>query len=323
MKVLVTGGAGYVGSHLVDKLLATEHDVVVLDDFSLGKRENIQHNLSSPAFQMVEGSITEPGTVKKVMDGCEIVFHLAARVGIKYIVDDPLRGILTNVVGTETVLKEAYRRGARVLFASTSEVYGRSKAVPFREDGERLLGSTSVARWSYSSAKAIDEHLALAYAREGLRVAIVRYFNSYGPRLDPVGYGSVVAKFITQALTGRPITVHSDGQQTRSFTFVDDTVEGTILAATMPAGEGQVFNVGNGREVKVLELAQMVKAITGSASPIEHVDYSAVFGPNFEDIPRRVPDVEKASRVLGFEAKVPLEKGLKVTIDWMRRTLGD
>lgn len=323
MKVLVTGGAGYVGSHLADELLARGHQVVVLDDFSLGKRENIQHNLSHPSFRLVEGSITEPETVARVMDGCQLVYHLAAWVGIKYIVDDPLRGILTNVVGTEVVLKEAYRQRVKVLFASTSEVYGRSQAIPFREDGERVLGPTSVARWSYSTAKALDEHLALAYAGRGLPVAIIRYFNSYGPRLDPVGYGSVVAKFITQALTRQPLSVHGDGKQSRSFTFVDDTVEGTILAATTPEAEGQVFNLGCDREVTILELARMIKAMTGSSSPIVHIAYNDFFGPNFEDIPRRVPDVEKARRVLGFEAKVPLEDGLRVTIAWMRSKLGD
>ncbi|MDP2726135.1 MAG: GDP-mannose 4,6-dehydratase, partial [Dehalococcoidia bacterium] len=211
--------------------------------------------------------------------------------------------------------------GIKVLFSSTSEVYGKSQVVPFKEDGDRLLGPTAVARWSYSTAKAVDEHLALAYAREGLHVSIVRYFNSYGPRLDPVGYGSVIAKFVTQALTEQPLTVHGDGKQSRSFTFVNDTVEGTILAATMPQAEGQIFNVGCDREITILELAQMIKSITGSSSPIVHISYADFFGPNFEDIPRRVPNVEKARQVLGFEAKVPLEEGLKATIAWMRQKL--
>lgn len=322
MKILVTGGAGYIGSNLVDKLLADGHDTVVLDDFSLGKNENIQDNFSNPSFRLIEGSITDLPTVSRAMDGCELVYHLAARVGIKYIVDDPLRGILTNVAGTENVLKECHRRGIKVLLASTSEIYGKSGKVPFSEDGDRVLGPTSISRWSYSSAKAIDEHLALAYAREGLRVAIVRYFNSYGPRLDPVGYGSVMAKFIVQALTGQPLTVHGDGTQSRSFTFVNDTVRGTILAATSPAAEGEVFNIGNNREISVLELAHMVKEATGSASPIVHIDFSSFFGPNFEDIPRRVPNTDKARRVLGFEAEVPLEEGLKTTVEWMHRKLG-
>lgn len=321
MKVLVTGGAGYIGSNLVDKLLARGDSVVVLDDFSLGKHENIDHNLQKPSFELIKGSITDAPTVSKAMDGCELVYHLAARVGIKYIVDDPLRGILTNVVGTETILKEAYRRKIKVLIASTSEIYGKSESIPFIEDGDRVLGPTSVSRWSYSSAKAIDEHLAFAYAREGLRVAIVRYFNSYGPRLDPVGYGSVMAKFIVQALTGQPITVHADGTQSRSFTFVDDTVRGTILAATTPGAEGDVFNIGNSREISVLELAHLVKGATGSNSPIVHIEFSSFFGPNFEDIPRRVPNTEKAKRLLGFEARVPLEEGLKTTVTWMRQKL--
>ena len=322
MKVLVTGGAGYIGSHLVDRLLATGDQVTVLDDFSLGKRENIEHNLAHPSFHLVEGSVTDPATVAGAMDRSELVYHLAARVGIRYIVDDPLRGILTNVAGTEAVLKEAHKRGVRVLFASTSEIYGKSQAVPFKEDGDRLLGPTSVARWSYSTAKAIDEHLALAYASEGLHITIVRYFNSYGPRLDPIGYGSVVAKFFTQALRGQPLTVHGDGKQSRSFTFVDDTVQGTILAATHVDAQGQVFNVGCGRETTILELAHMIKSLTGSASPITHITYSDYFGANFEDIPRRVPDVDKARRILDFEAKVPLEDGLRVTEAWMRRKLG-
>ncbi len=318
MRALVTGGAGYIGSNLVDDLLSRDYEVVVLDDFSLGKRENVIHNLPNPSFRLLEGSITDPAIVSRAMEGCGLVFHLAARVGTKYIVDDPLRGILVNVNGTETVLKEAYRRKIRVLLASTSEIYGKSEAIPFREDGDRLLGSTSVARWSYSTAKALDEHMALAYSREGLHVSIVRYFNSYGPRVDPIGYGSVIAKFITQALTGKPLTVHGNGSQTRCFTFVKDTVEGTIVAATTPQALGEVFNIGCKRESSLSNLASLVRAITGSSSPITNIAYSEVFGPHFEDTPRRVPDVEKTRRVLGFEARVPLEEGLRLTVDWMR-----
>ena len=319
MKALVTGGAGYIGSHLVDRLLRDGHRVTILDDLSVGKLAHIEGHRSNPLFRFLEGSILDKSLVQEALRGCDLVFHLAAMVGIRYIVDDPLWGMMVNVRGTEIVLEEAAEAGCPFILASSSEVYGKNAKIPFSEEGDRTLGPTWVARWSYSTAKALDEHLALAYhAQRGLLVTILRYFNSYGPRLDPRGYGSVVAKFITQALRGEPLTVHGDGQQTRSFTYIDDTVEGTVLAAEKKEARGQVFNIGRREETTILRLAQMVKDIVLSPSEIVFVPHSQVYGREFEDTPRRVPDTAKAERILGFKAKVSLPEGLPRTIDWFR-----
>ena len=318
MKILVTGGAGYIGSHLVDALMAQGHQVYVVDDLSTGKIENIRHHLGNERFHFVNDSILNQALMERIIAQVDLIYHLAAVVGVKYVVEDPLRAILTNVRGTETVLELAYKYWKKAIVASSSEIYGKSTAVPLTEDGDRVLGPTSVGRWSYSASKAIDEYFALAYAKRGLPVVIVRYFNSYGPRLDPKGYGSVIAKFIGQALRGEPLTVYSDGQQTRCFTYVDDTVRGTILAATVREAEGEVFNIGSSRETTILELARLVKELVGSSSEIVHVPYVQAYGPDFEETRRRVPDVSKAERILGFRAQVPLEEGLKKTIEWFK-----
>lgn len=319
MKALVTGGAGYIGSHLADRLLADGHEVVVLDDLSVGKLANIEHHLEDRQFRFIEGSVLNRSLVREALRDCDLIFHLAAVVGIPYIIDDPLRGILTNVVGTEVVLEAAEEAGCRFIFASTSEIYGKSEKVPLSEEDDRLLGSTQVPRWSYSTAKALDEHLVLAcHQKRGLPVIVLRYFNSYGPRLDPQGYGSVVAKFIGQALRGEPLTVHGDGRQTRSFTYIDDTVEGTVLAAKCEEANGEVFNIGREEETSVLQLAKMVKKITGSSSQIIFVPYDDLYGSHFEDPRLRLPDASKAERLLGFKAQVPLAEGLKKTIAWFR-----
>jgi UDP-glucose 4-epimerase len=249
-----------------------------------------------------------------------LTFHLAAAVGVGNIVADPLGGITTNVHGTENVFAAADRHGSRVLLASTSEVYGRSDKVPFREDGDRVLGPTSVHRWSYATAKALDEHIAFAYADRGVKMSIVRYFNSYGPRIDERGYGSVIARFAAQALGERPITVHGDGKQTRSFTYVSDTIEGTIRAATMTEAIGGVFNIGTDREISILELARMIKATLASRSEIVLEPYETHYPKGFEDTRRRVPDVSKAQKMLGYVAGVPLDVGLGRTLNWCRTT---
>jgi len=322
LHILVTGGAGYIGSHLADRLLAEGHNVTVVDDLSVGQRCNFEHNLSNPHYRFVQGSILDRELMQQLVEECEVVYHLAAVVGVRYVVDDPLRSIQTNLIGTEIVLSLAYRYGRRVLFASTSEVYGKNPRVPFSEKDDRVLGPTWVARWSYSTAKALDEHLCFAYCAKGLPVTIVRYFNSYGPRLDPKGYGSVIAQFIMQALRGEPLTVHGSGQQTRAFTYIDDTVRGTIAAATSSAGAGQVFNIGNAQgEISILNLAHLIRELTESTSEIVFVPYARIFGANFEDAPKRLPDTTKAERYLDFRAEVPLREGLKRTIAWFEREM--
>jgi UDP-glucose 4-epimerase len=255
----------------------------------------------------------------QVMAQVDQVYHLAAVVGVKYVVEDPLNGIYTNVTGTEVVLETAYKYWKRTVVASSSEVYGKSTAVPLKEEDDRLFGPTTIARWSYAMAKAIDEHFAFAYADKGLPVTIVRYFNSYGPRLDPKGYGSVIAKFITQARLGQPITVFDDGLQTRCFTYIEDTVQGTLLAGTVPDAVGQVFNIGSSRETRILDLARMICDLVGSDSEIITLPYRNVFGENFEETRRRVPDVNQAAQALGFRAETPLEDGLRKTITWFQQ----
>lgn len=319
MRILVTGGAGYIGSNLVDRLLADGHDVFVVDNLSTGKIANIQHVLEHERFHFVNDTILNESLMDRVVAGVDQIYHLAAVVGVRYVVDDPLNGIYTNVKGTEVILEKAYKYWRRTVVASSSEVYGKATDVPWREDADRVLGPTTVARWSYAMSKAIDEHFVFAYAARGLPVSTVRYFNSYGPRLDPKGYGSVIAKFMTQARLGQPLTVFDDGQQTRCFTYITDTVQGTILAGTVPQAVGQVFNIGSNRETKVVELARMICDLVGSQSDIVQVPYRNVFGEHFEETRRRVPDTTLAAEVLGFRVQVPLEEGLRHTLAWFEQ----
>ncbi|HEC33322.1 MAG TPA: NAD-dependent epimerase/dehydratase family protein [Chloroflexi bacterium] len=323
MRVLVTGGAGFIGSNLVDVLMEQGHEVTVLDNLSVGNIANVEHHLESERFHFVNDTILNVPTLERLIRQADLVYHLAAVVGPKYVVEDPLGTIVTNVRGTENVLELAFKYWVKTVIASSSEIYGKSTAVPLSEDDDRILGSTTIGRWSYSDAKAIDEYFALAYAKKGLPVTTVRYFNAYGPRLDPRGYGSVIARFLTQALRGEPLTVYDDGQQTRCFTYVTDTVRGTMLAATVKEAAGQVFNIGSDRETTILELASIIRRLTGSASAITHVPYETAYGPAFEETRRRVPDVTRAREVLGFEAHTPLEKGLQHTIDWFREHMSD
>lgn len=314
MRVLVTGGAGFIGSHLVDRLIAEGHPVRVIDNCSTGREANLAQLEGHPRLQFLRGNILNDDLVAAAMDEVGLVYHLAAAVGVRHVVDDPVWTLVTNSRGTENVLKRAHQAGARVVFASTSEIYGISEALPFREDGPRVLGPTWVHRWGYSTSKALGEHLCFAYADRGLEMSIVRYFNTYGPRMDPAGYGSVVARFVSQALAGEPLTVHGDGEQARCFTYVDETVEATLRAGTRPEALGQVFNIGSGFLHTINELAAQVIAATGSASRIVHIDYEEAYGPGFADTRRRVPDVRRAAERLGWQARVPLDIGLAAVV---------
>ncbi len=322
--LLVTGGAGFIGSNLVDELLAAGHRVTVLDDLSTGKRSNIAHLTEESRFRFVEGSILNAALVERLVAEADAIYHLAAVVGVKYVLEDPLRGMVVNVRGTEYVLEAASRYSRPVLIASSSEVFGKSTAVPFDEEDDTILGPTRVPRWSYALTKLLDEHLALAYHRQrGLPTVVVRYFNAYGPRVDPRGYGSVVAHFLGQALTGRPLTVYGDGTQTRAFTFVGDTVRGTVAAMETEAARGKVFNIGNGQEWTVGALAELIKRLVPQAGPIRHIPFEKVYGPDFEETRRRAPATARAERLLGFRAQVPLEEGLRRTIPWFKEHLDE
>ncbi|MGA0064871.1 MAG: NAD-dependent epimerase/dehydratase family protein [Ilumatobacteraceae bacterium] len=318
MKVLVTGGAGYIGSHLVDRLVGEAHDVTVLDDLSTGSMRNLEK--SGASIHFVEGTILDHSLVERLVTESELVFHLAAAVGVGHIVADPLSSLITNTRGAENVIETCAATKTRLVLASTSEIYGKTTKMPMAEDDDRVLGSTNVHRWGYSTAKAIDEHLALAYADRGLPVSIVRYFNSFGPRLDPRGYGSVVANFMRQALDGEPLTVHGDGTQTRCFTFVDDTVDGTMRAGFRDEALGGVFNVGNDVETVIADLARMIIDLTGSKSTVELVSYEKRYGPRFEDTKRRVPSLVRAREVLGYSPTVALRDGLQRTLAWWQAT---
>jgi UDP-glucose 4-epimerase len=320
MRILVTGGAGYIGSHLVDALCDEGHEVSVLDNLQTGKAANLEHRLDEIRF--VNGSIRDAELVEREVERVQMVFHLAAAVGVRYIVEDPLESLLVNTIGTENVLAACFRYWKKVLVASTSEVYGKTAKVPMAEDDDRVLGPTTIHRWSYSTAKAIDEHLAFAYAAARLPIVIVRYFNSYGPRIDAKGYGTVVANFLRLALANEPLPVVGDGSQSRCFTYITDTVRGTILAGTTPEAEGLVFNLGSTRETTVLELAEMIKNAVGSTSQPAFVPGETYYGPGYEDTRRRVPDITRARNILGWEPDVALEDGLRRTIEWWQKVKG-
>jgi UDP-glucose 4-epimerase len=312
--IVVTGGAGYVGSHLVDELADAGHRVTVIDDLSSGRVSNLVTRVRRGEVRLINGSVLDARLLSNLLEGQDLVFHLAAAVGVPRIVADPLGSLRTNLFGTENVLQACARHGCAVVLASSSEVYGKHEG-PMSESGDRLLGPTTVPRWSYAAAKAADEHLAFGYAANGLRASVVRYFNSYGPRLDRQGSSSVISVFLRQAFAGEPLTVHGDGRQTRCFTYVGDTVRGTILAAGEQA-RGQVFNIGSDTQTTVGELAEMVVSATGSGSRVVRVGYDSVYGSKFEDVPHRVPDIGLAREVLGWEPQVPLADGLKRTIAW-------
>ncbi|MBF0507896.1 MAG: GDP-mannose 4,6-dehydratase [Deltaproteobacteria bacterium] len=317
-RCLVTGGAGFIGSHLVDRLLNQGAGVTVVDDLSLGRTANLAHNLGNPRFSLVTGSVTDSRLLADLVVEHQVIFHLAAVVGVKHVLDDPLNTLHVNVEGTRVVLMEALKHQTRTVVVSSSEVYGKSRHIPFSESDDLVLGPSSAPRWSYAVSKLYGEHLAMALAHQGLPVTIVRYFNAYGPRLAGDGYGSVVAKFIVQALTGQPLTVHDDGCQKRGFTYVADTAAGTQAAALSDKAIGRVYNIGSQEHVRIVDLAQTILDLTGSKSKIIHVPSRSVFGPNFEDINLRGADGTRATQELGFTAQIPIHQGLAQTISWFK-----
>lgn len=304
---LITGGAGFIGSHLADGLLAGGHRVFALDNLSTGRLRNIQHLLDHPRFQFVRASLTDEVVLDRLASEADTIVHLAAAVGVQLIVERPTHTIETNVMGTEAVLKTALRYRCRVLIASTSEVYGKGSKIPFSEDDDVLLGATSKSRWGYAASKMVDEFLGLAYHQEhGLAVVPFRLFNTVGPR-QTGRYGMVIPRFVAQALRGKPITVFGDGGQSRCFCAVVDVVRAIAGLAEQPAAVGQVFNIGGHEEVTIRELAERIRAITDSPSEIVYVPYSEAYASGFEDMRRRVPDTTRINRLLGWRPEVTLD----------------
>jgi len=318
MRALITGGAGFVGSHLADRLLADGHEVFVLDNLSTGSMDNIVHLKGHPAFHYTLDEVENEGPLAELVDQADVIFHLAAAVGVKLIVEAPVHTIETNVHGTETVLKHANKKKKLVVIASTSEVYGKSTDVPFREDADLVMGPTLKHRWAYACSKAIDEFLALAYWKEKrLPVIVVRLFNTVGPR-QTGQYGMVIPNFVRQALAGEPITVFGDGTQSRSFTYVGDVVSALARLVREPDAVGQVFNVGNPDEITMKALAEKIRAKAGSSSPIVLVPYDQAYEKGFEDMPRRVPDISKIQALIGFQPTVQLDEILDKVIDYFK-----
>ena len=319
MRTLITGGAGFIGSHLAGALLDAGHEVFVLDNLSTGSISNIEQFKGNPRFDYLIETITNEPVLAEHVDRCDVVFHLAAAVGVRLIIESPVQTIETNVNGTEIILKHAAKKGKLVLLASTSEVYGKNAAIPFREDADLVLGSTKQHRWAYACSKALDEFLALAYWKERqLPVIVVRLFNTVGPRQSG-RYGMVIPNFVRQALAGEPITVFGPGTQSRSFGYVGDVVRGMIALSTEPKAVGHVFNLGNNQEITIQELANLIKTMTASHSKIITIPYEKAYESGFEDMPRRVPDLTKAKELVNFEPRTQLRDTLSLIIESQRR----
>jgi len=321
LRVLITGGAGFIGSHLSDAYIGRGDEVFIVDDLSTGSFSNIQHLKDHPRFHYKIDSVHNRPVTAELVDQCDVIFHLAAAVGVKLIVESPVRTIETNVHGTEVVLSLASKKKKKVLVASTSEVYGLSTEVPFREDGNLVMGATTKGRWSYACSKAIDEFLALAYWREKkLPTVIVRLFNTVGPR-QTGQYGMVIPTFVKQALSGRPITVYGSGDQSRCFCYVGDVVGALMKLMDDESAVGEVFNVGSNQEITILDLARKVKELTNSKSEITFVPYDEAYEEGFEDMPRRVPDISKVDGQVGFRPEKSLDGILESVIEFHSKQL--
>ncbi len=321
MRALVTGGAGFIGSHLVEKLLQDGHEITVIDDLSTGSLNNLQSVMDKKRFSFVQDNVRNYEVMNNLIERCDVVYHLAAAVGVQLIVDEPVRTIETNIHGCEVVLENANKHGKKVLIASSSEVYGKSEAVPFSEDDDTVLGSTRFSRWSYACSKAIDEFLAFAYSDQfNLPVVVVRIFNTVGPR--QVGqYGMVMPRFVTSALKNEPVYIYGTGKQSRCFAHVSDVVGGFIALMDCEEAAGNVYNIGSNEEVSIETLADKVIEMTGSSSEKKYVSYEQAYGKPFDDMMRRVPCLDKIKAVAGYQAKMSLEQTLSSVIEDVKSRL--
>lgn len=315
---LVTGGAGFIGSHLAEELLRRGDEVHVVDDLSTGRFENVAHLSGNPRFHYVNGTILDDSVMSRLVERSDVVFHLAAAVGVRYVIENILRSLQINIRGTEVVLDAANRWKRKVVLFSSSEIYGRTNSGPFNEDHDRTFGPVTVSRWTYAAGKAIDEILALAYHREKrLPVVVIRCFNTCGPR-QTGEYGMVVPRFVKQALVGAPLTVYGDGQQSRCFADVSDIVRGTLLLLERQEAEGDIFNLGSEVEISIEDLAKRIRTLAASDSRIEYIPYDQAYEPGFEDMRRRVPDIGKVRALTGYEPQVPLDQTLRGVIDYFK-----
>jgi len=315
VKILITGGGGFIGSHLSEELLERGHEVFILEP---GGTTKVRHLIGHPKFRVVRDSVMDMGILDSLIGQVDLIYHLAAVVGVEHYVGDPYQVLNVNVNGTQNVLKTAFKYGRKVVFSSTSEVYGRNPKLPWSEDDDRVLGSTRIDRWCYSTSKAVGEHFCFAYHKLGLPVTITCYFNIFGPRLDKLDAGRIITIFMGQLLRNEPLTVIGDGKQTRCFTYVSDAVKATVNAGLQDDTNGEIYNIGTDVETSILELAEMMIEISASSSGIKFVDQGDVYGPSYEDIGRRVPDATRMKEQLGVRDLVPLEEGLRKTIEWFR-----
>ena len=316
---LITGGAGFIGSHLCEELLSRGFKALVVDDFSTSRKSNIKHLLGNKMFEFYKGSILDIKLMTSLVKKCDLIYHMAAAVGVKYILDHPLGSIITNIKGTETVLDLAYQYRKKILIASTSEVYGKHACLPFKEEDDRILGSTSISRWGYAEAKAMDEFMALAYAKErNLKVIIVRLFNTVGPR-QAGRYGMVLPRLIQQALKNEPLTVYGDGLQIRSFLYVKDAVCAIVDLSLAKHTEGEVFNIGNDQSVSIKDLAFKIRDKAHSTSEIKFIPYEEAFGDKaaeFEDMQCRIPDISKIKAAISYQPKYTLDSIIENTVQY-------
>ncbi len=317
-RVLVTGGAGFIGSHLVDALINEGETVRVLDDLSTGSLDNLEAATASGRLEFVRGSVTDMRVTEEAIAGCERIFHLAATVGVRRVLADPLGGLRNNILGTDVVLRAARRASpAAVLLFSSSEVYGRTTGGPLSEDDVSIIGPTAVPRWSYAASKAVGEYLALGeHQRNGMPVTIVRCFNTCGPR-QTAAFGMVIPSLMGQAMSGEPLTVYGCGTQTRCFSFVGDVVRGVLALSKIEAARGRVFNIGSDEEISILGLARKIGAVCGGNRTVELVSYENAYGPGFEDVVRRVPDLSRIRALIGYRPETSLDRLLVITRDWL------